>query len=332
MENTNARTEKNNIKNNTTIKEKEQKIKNKNLIIGRTYEGIKFNRYKQGQAFVTVSCDDEIVGYGKDAIKIHTGLNIDTLFYTKERAHGKLIFTTYDKLENLIGLSSSYCFMRFVTIPDDAKIYVDYQNYVIDKFVLGDPIKLFDDEKICLDLLEKDGMILKHIDSQTKLMCCIAINQNPKAMKFVLDKTDDICNFAISKNGLNIRYVEHPTHEMCVNAVKQNPDALAHIDEDERDEAIYMTAIEKKGSTIRYMKRQNIKMATIALKNDGMALKYIKKKTPMLCHIAMRQNPSAEIYAMKEERDMDMKSHNRYFYNIFPQARKERQALLSNAK
>src|SRR5579872_4937683 len=97
---------------------------------GVVYSGIKFNNIMQGdnmKGTLLVKLTNESENHNN--FQFRTGLNIDNIPFnpTRECTAGGLYFCEFQYLEQYIMYGNKICInMRYVTIPDDAQVYIEY--------------------------------------------------------------------------------------------------------------------------------------------------------------------------------------------------------------
>ena len=140
------------------------------------------------------------------------GLNVDPIPFnpTSKCLAGGLYFTELDMLSYWIE-ELKYIYIAKVTIPPEARIYVEAKSFKADQFVLDLNNKV----------LIKDFYIWEN-----EAFCKIAVTQNVFALRYVKVQTDEICKLAVSKNGYALEYVINQTDEICKLAFSQSERAL----------------------------------------------------------------------------------------------------------
>lgn len=192
------------------------------LLIGRLYSGEEFNKRIKNKKLVKLTTESEM----HNNFQFNTGINIDPISFnpTDECLPGGFYFCDHDKFSMYLEYGNKRCInMRNVTIPNDAKVYIELFKYKADKFILDEPIKIFENNELCLELIKQTDSALKYIKQQTEELCLIAVKKNGFALRFVKVQTNQICLEAVKENGLALEYVENKTEEICSVAIKQNP-------------------------------------------------------------------------------------------------------------
>jgi len=134
---------------------------------------------------------------------------------------------------------------------------------------------IWDNEELCLIMLEKKGTIIKYIEKPTEKMCNIAIKANWRALQFITEQTYELCTMALNKSEYAIRYIKNQTDDMCLLATRRNWCILQHI------------------------KNQTELMCKRCINQNWKALLYVKNQTPMLIEFACKKNKNAKLYIRK---------------------------------
>ena len=231
--------------------------------------GKMFNSLGMGRSFVKLTNQFE----NHNGMQFQTGLNVDPIpFNPKGKCQpGGIYFCDLYAIPIWLNYNSNpMVFVRSVTIPDDALIYIEKFKYKTDKMILGERVKIGD-----LDVWEDDryckravinGLALKYVINQTPKICFEAVKQNGLALQYVKKQTDDVCFEAVKQNGLALQYVRKQTPYICLQAVKQN------------------------GLALQYVNEQTLDICLEAVKQNGLALQYVNEQTHEICEQAFKQN------------------------------------------
>jgi len=152
--------------------------------------------------------------------------------------------TTLDNFHCWIDNYGEY--VRYVTLPDDARVYIEDMKMKCDKLILSE-IKskkyflsdMFEQKMISygqmLELVKKNEYALVYIDQKyrTNEMMMCAVKKNGHVLHHIDQqfRTNDMMIEAVKQNGLALRYInqEFRTNDMMIEAVKQNRYALLYI-------------------------------------------------------------------------------------------------------
>lgn len=106
------------------------------------YTGEEFNQIasKYDMKFYKFTCTNEV----HNGFQFKDGLNVDTVKFNPSGncSAGGMYFTDKEHIKNWAYL---HTFVRDVTIPDDARVYIEYAQYKADKFILGPRKRIYDD-------------------------------------------------------------------------------------------------------------------------------------------------------------------------------------------
>ena len=238
-----------------------------------TFTGKTFNKKYTGVQFVKLTNIDE----NHNGYQFKDGLNVDTIPFSTQRdcSPGGIYFCRIDNFVKYLKYGTKTMhFIRFVTIPDDAKVFQEHDKYKSDKIILSERYNIFENEKICLEAVKQNSGVLKYIEHQTPEMCLIAVQKDGHALQYVKEQTHDLCLIAIRQNSGALEYVKDQTSELCLIAVRKN------------------------GYNLEFVKNQTPEICLAAVKQKGCALQYVKDQdqTHDLCLIAVQQNSAALLY------------------------------------
>lgn len=146
-------------------------------------------------------------------------------------------------------------------------------------------------ELLCLKILKKDGILLKHIEIQTLGMCLTAVRQNGMSLQYVKDQIPELCIEAVKQNGSALEHAKVQDDKLCLLAVEQNPDALQFVKDNRSSKncpgnrslpsrEIYLTAAKKDGLTLQYapglmLCKYNEEIFLEAARQNGLSLQHI---------------------------------------------------------
>src|SRR5579872_3779422 len=228
--------------------------------VGRVLTGTEFNQLYQDVSFVKLTNNREL----HCGLQYQDGYNVDRLgfdhkepcsqggmYFVQKKDAGKWIRYNILDIKDDGGLRQyiqrEMKYIRKVTIPDNAQVYVEEGKFKTDKFILGPredigrniyedaittggfmldcvPVEIMDRE-LCLTAIEKSGYNLKHVP-----LC-------------LMDR--DLCFVAVKAKSLSIRYVPSDIidMELCLEAIRGNYHAIDYIPSFIKDEELYMEAV-----------------------------------------------------------------------------------------
>jgi hypothetical protein len=237
--------------------------------------GKEFNeKYKNDRFAKFVKLTNESENH--NGFQFKTGLNIDKNVFnpTKECKAGGLYFCNFINIPSWI-IYDGYLrpYLRYVTIPDDAQVYIKIIEFKVegvsyfesffkaDKFILSDRISVSKfniqgDENYCLGIIKRNSHMLNYIKNKTEKICIEAIRRNPTTLRYVddCDQTERMCLEAVNLYGGALEYVRNQTDEMCLASVKQS------------------------WVPLMYVKNQTAEICLKAVRHDRFALKYVENK------------------------------------------------------
>lgn len=179
-----------------------------------------FNEKYKGTIFVKLINSKEI----HNGYKFKTGLNVDIKPFneTGECQCGGFYFTESDKIANwLFYGNNKMMWMRIVTIPNDAMVFVEKDKFKTNKFILGTKKHIWSDKETCKNILSKNGLLLKYVTKQTKSICTIAVSSHGLAIKYVKKQNKKLCEIAISNFPCAYAFVDKKfrTNELWLDAL-----------------------------------------------------------------------------------------------------------------
>ena len=176
---------------------------------------------------------------------------------------------------------------HFKTISENfetRRTWCEHINFIFTEILKGDNkfvnnkipasalLEIFNDnqpltDENWLNIVKKNGFLIRHMVNPTTEICLEAIKQAPRALKYIKNQTDEICMLAVKSHLPDtIEYVINQTPEICKEAIKNSPKA------------------------IRYIKIQTPELCMLAVKRDGLVLRFIKDQTMDICKEAIKQN------------------------------------------
>jgi hypothetical protein len=179
-------------------------------------------------------------------------------------------------------------FLRYVTIPDDGRIYITSDNkFKTDKLILSERInikdlELWDSDLFCQKSTEQNVNCIRCVKKQTNEMCLKVVKKDGKLLKYVKNKTAEICLEAVTQNGEAFRFITDKIKKQFIEEFgKDETDRLmSHI---------YMAAVSSYGSALSYIpaKSQTREICLAAVMQYSYSLEYVKKQTNEICLAAI---------------------------------------------
>ncbi len=225
-----------------------------------------------------------------------TGLNVDHLpFKPKgECQAGGIYFCSFDKLNQWLHYSERPMFyIRLVTIPEDAFVWVENDKFKADQLILSDrqlisDLDIWSDPLYCLKSWQLSQLSFKYFKQQTLEMCLLSVKRQVEMLMYVKEQTPEICLAAVLEYGEALKYVGTQTPEICLVAVLQCGTALKYVNTQTPE--ICLAAVSEYGKALEYVKEQTPKICLAAVSEYGGALKYVKEQTEEICLAAIRTN------------------------------------------
>jgi hypothetical protein len=203
--------------------------------------GIEFNKLYRHQTFIKLTNEND---YSDTPFK--TGLNIDTDNFDPSNEWSPNGYSFHDihdiSREILLDYVPANDY-RIVTIPNDALVYVKTEDdlyaspeyFMADKILLSDKIGIWDDEKLCEEIVTYNPSTLQYVINQTDKICKIAVEKDPNILKYVKNQTNELCNLAVKNNGTSLYYVKVQTNELCNLAIKNDSFAIYFVNNPTND-------------------------------------------------------------------------------------------------
>ena len=155
----------------------------------RLLDGQSFNAQYQGKIFIKLTNQKE----NHNKYQFKTGLNIDSLPFNPEGEcqPGGIYFCLLEDLSLWLHYNDQIMFyVRFVTIPADAQVWLETNKFKTNQLILGDRTKITDlevwnDSSYWLTIVQKNGLALQYVKEKTPEICLAAVQQNSCAWEYV---------------------------------------------------------------------------------------------------------------------------------------------------
>ena len=193
--------------------------------------------------------------------------------------------SSYATFSHLLDFFDANDLITEVTIPDDAQTRParDYIQWISDKIILGDRIKLKDlpewwDIKQCEYMLRQNDKAFQYVKVQTPELCKLAVQENGYALQFVKVQTYELCEIAVQLKGCALQYVKDrfKTYDLCKLAVQQDGYAIHDVKNQTRE--LCIIAVQKNGFAIEAVRNHTRELCRLALQQDTRAMHYINFK------------------------------------------------------
>ena len=196
-----------------------------NKMENKLLTGKDFNQHYQTNKFVKLT--NELENHNNYQFK--TGLNVDSIPFNPlgECQPGGIYFCSFKKIPMwLYYTNKPMVYVRLVTIPDDAFVWIEEDKFKADRMILSKRQKIADleewkDESYCLEAVKQHYMALQYVIEQTPELCLAAVRKNGCALGYVKQQTLELCLEAVKQNGMALRYVIEQTPEIKLAAFNQ---------------------------------------------------------------------------------------------------------------
>lgn len=185
--------------------------------MNKEMSGKTFNELFSNIEFVKLTNQSEI----HNGYLYYDGLNTDTHEFNHDRScsKGGFYFTVKEYAYRWIqyGRSDIMCFTRKVTLPDNAKVFIEsFDKFKVDKFILG-PSETIDID-VYVETIEKNGIFYIH-DTFT----IMRIFEFLKSKEFIFKVVN------LDWHLLECVPNDMIDEELCTTAVKQNSSAMKFV-------------------------------------------------------------------------------------------------------
>ena len=224
----------------------------------RVINGKQFNQKYQQNKFVKLTNEKE----NHHNYQFQTGSNVDSITFNPQGncQPGGIYFCEISKLSLWLHYNPEIgpmVFVRWVTIPNDAQIYIESDKFKADKIILGDRQQIADlqewaDPVYCSAAVRLNSHALQYVKEQTPELCLKAVKHDGCALKYVKEQTPEVCLEAVKNNGPALQFVKQQTHEVCLEAVKQYGFALQYVLEQTPE--VCLAAVKQNGRASQFVK------------------------------------------------------------------------------
>ena len=160
-------------------------------------------------------------------------------------------------------------------------------------------------KEMCFKAVEEEGHTLKFVDLGPQMqwenwelrnLFLQAIKNNPFAIQFVPEPTEEICLAAVRQSGMTVRCIKRPSQEVCFEAVRQKPEALTAVAQQTPD--ICIEAVKKWPTALHYVRSHLPEIDLAAVRANGAAIALIpaERQTAEVCEQAIRNRPDVIRY------------------------------------
>jgi hypothetical protein len=199
------------------------------IVSDTVYSGTKFNELTNGRVFIKLTNKTD-THYDFDYV---TGLNClsekEAFQPNNSTNKGGLYFT--EALYARENMKSSYTFFRFVTIPSDAKIYVNGTKYKADKIIVGEKYPL-----------KNEGTGIEQYYTLEQLT--EIVSKNKSMMSKVKEITIDLCKRIINSDLYDLKAIQELNakkeffSELTEDEITKIFNKIVHVGMNELDGAV----------------------------------------------------------------------------------------------
>ena len=255
--------------------------------IEKELTGRQFNKIYHDKFLVKLTNMEET----HNGFKFDDGLNADTISFNTNItcSSGGMYFIEECNMHKWIFYNSVVGFMyyvRKVTIPDDARVYVEIDKFKADKIMLGPRERI--DKNTYIKAIKHDNIIFKNMpdDLKDRDICMEAIRNdeyNHDALCYVsLEiKDKDMCAESVKLCGKTLQYVPHhlQDRDMCEDAIKYNGIMLEFVEDSLKDEELCMISVKCYGHMLKYVPDsiKNREICMEAIKQNNHAFRYVPR-------------------------------------------------------
>jgi len=250
-----------------------------------------FNQYFFEVKFYTLT-------YVHDSHNFVTGLNEHKY---KDNNHGYITggIKFYDQAQFLKKIKYAYnALMRTVTIPQDAIVYIDNDEYVSDKLILDETINIEDweiwnDMTFCKEIINTHSAFLKYVKNPTEELIKNTVTKDSFVIECVKNPSDEICLLALENSPYAFRYIKRPSELICMRGIHLNVNNICTIPEDILTPEMCSLAINIDPLILRFIKNkhQTIELCLEAVKLNAGAIIHVENVTAEFYMEAIKINP-----------------------------------------
>lgn len=160
-------------------------------------------------------------------------------------------------------------------------------------------------KEMCFKAVEEEGYTLKFVDLEPKMkwenwelreLFLKSIQNNPFAIQYVPEPTEEVCLAAVRRSGMTVRCITRPSKEVCIEAVRERPEALSAVLQQTPE--ICIEAVKKWPTALHYVLNYSpeIDLAAVRANGSSIALIPAERQTAEVCEQAIRNRPDVIKY------------------------------------
>ena len=152
--------------------------------------------------------------------------------------------------------------------------------------------------------IENNVLRLNHVphEFQTRELIQVAIRNNWKELKYIIEQDKELCLWAVKQNGLSLQFVKDQDREICLEAIEQNKLALQFVKQQTKE--LCLIAVKHNGYALQFVKNQDKEICLEAVKQNGSALKFVEEQDREICLEAVKNNRHALCYVKNQDREI----------------------------
>lgn len=228
----------------------------------------------------------------------HVHSQTEEIVKTAVKQHPNAIFYAKIRTPEIlrIGMETHKDFLMYIEnfAPVDAK--------------LDDTLRKIGEEKLGADRLAK--LMQKRIDlwndpnkvisncgssirylpeyMQTEALCRLAIENDPKSIKFIHNQTETLTWEALMADPQTIKLIRNPTEGMCIYAISQESSAYICLKQKNRSYGVSRYVLERDIEMFEHMNVENqIQLGEYVMREDAHQFQNMKRGAQTLAHIEL---------------------------------------------
>uniref|UniRef100_A0A6C0EAE2 DUF4116 domain-containing protein n=1 Tax=viral metagenome TaxID=1070528 RepID=A0A6C0EAE2_9ZZZZ len=291
--------------NNNTVLTKPNTNNDKVLRNNNVYSGKKFNELTKGKKFYKLTNEYDT----HFSFKYKNGLNIDTNKFNPANtcSSGGLYFTDSSNVSYWYDrFNYEYKYIREVTVPNDALVYVEDLKYKADKIVVSGKSLIEKSDiwknndfinSLTHKMIEEYFPKLKH---QNKNLVKKVLHMIPEYIDFVKNRTVEYCRISLEKYGDAIKYIKNPTDDDYIKIIQRDISFLKYIKNPSAKVLEYV--VRNYEDALNFIPNPSIDLIKLSLEEFPSAIKFVKQ-TDEICNIAIKNDPSVIRYIKNKTYD-----------------------------
>jgi len=235
-----------------------------------------------------------------------SGLNVSKISYPTHAiysyVYGGIKIYNLELLAKAFSYEYGKEYISKVTLPSDTQIYIEDKNFVVDKCIVLEKVKLNESDiwnikEFADDMYKINPKLMlkmKPLDTLSDDDIMKLIEADPFSIDDIKHPSEKVRRFAITKNPYIIRTMNDLTDDDLVFALNINPSCFRQMRSPQKTYNICMVAVSKDGILLSDVphKFMDEEMALTAIFTNPMAIKYYHQKTEAFIDKALLVNPN----------------------------------------